>query len=128
MKKKIIIVLSAVLMLAGVGHAGNFDSIKQAGDITIKATIDSNPLKVGDNALTIELIDKSGKVITDAEVDVYYFMPSMPAMNYEVRAAVKGKKYAAVIKPTMPGAWDADIRFRVPGGDMQKVTISFEAQ
>jgi hypothetical protein len=55
-------------------------------------------------------------------------MPSMPAMNYEVQATPDGSRYAAVIKPVMPGAWDADIKVKRSGGDVQKATISFDAK
>lgn len=90
--------------------------------------MDSNPVKVGENNMTIELHDESGKAISDAEVSVYYFMPSMPAMNYEVKALPDGAKYAAVIKVVMPGAWDADIKVKRSGEEMQKATISFDAK
>ena len=128
MKKRIVIVLSAVLIMAGAAYANHFNEVSKAGDITVKTMIDSDPLKVGDNNITITLLDKNGESITDAEVAIYYFMPAMPAMNYEVKTSLEGEEYAAVIKPTMPGAWNADIRFNVTGGDMQKVTISFEAK
>ncbi len=128
MKKSIIIALSAVLVLAVAAYANHFDAVKKIGDVTVKTTIENNPLIVGDNNVTIVLQDKNGESRTDAAVDIYYFMPSMPAMNYEVRTRLKGKTYAAVIKPTMPGTWDADIRVSMNGEDAQKVTISFEAK
>jgi len=128
MKKRIIIVLSAFLVLVGAAYADHFDAVKKIGDVTVKTTIENNPLKVGDNNVTIALMDKNGESMTDAAVEIYYFMPSMPAMNYEVKTILEGETYGAVIKPTMPGAWDADIRVRMAGEDAQKVTIRFEAK
>lgn len=126
--KKVLNVVVALLLLAGVAYAGDFNAVKKAGDITVKVTIDSDPLKVGNNNTAIEVLDNKGMVITDADVSVYYFMPSMPAMNYEVKASSDGDTYAAVIKPVMPGAWDADIKVMRKGKDLQKVTISFNAK
>jgi len=113
------------LLVAGVAYANHFNVVKKAGDVTVKVVIDGDPIKVGDNKLAIELLDSNGKSITDADVTVYYFMPSMPAMNYETQATSDGVKYAAVINPVMPGEWDADIKVKRNGGDVQKATISF---
>ena len=128
MKKWITIVLSAVLMMSGSVYATEFSSVHEAGDVTVRATADSDPLKVGDNTVTLEISGKNGELVTDAEVGIYYFMPSMPAMNYVSRAELKGTKYAAVIKPTMPGAWKADIKVINGAGEAQKITISFDAK
>lgn len=126
--KKTLILLASFLLFIGAAYAGNFSAVKKAGDVMVKVSIDNNPLSVGTNNAFIELDDGTGQTITNAEVKVYYFMTSMPAMNYEIEATMKGNKYVAVIKPTMPGAWDADIKVKVAGGDQQKATISFEAK
>ncbi len=126
--KKVVIMLAALFVLAGAAYAGHGHAVNKSGEVTIRTSIGSDPLKVGNNNITIELMDKNGHVITGADVVVYYFMPSMPAMNYEVKASPKRKKYAAVIKPTMPGAWDVDIKVVKDGKDIQKVTISFKAK
>ena len=128
MKKWVTIVLSAVLMMSGSVYATEFSSVNETEDVTVLATADSDPLKVGDNTVTLEISGKNGEQVTDAEVDIYYFMPSMPAMNYVSRAELKGTKYAAVIKPTMPGAWKADIKVINGAGEAQKITISFDAK
>lgn len=126
--KRVFVAGIALLLLAGVAYAHHFNVVKKAGDITVRVVIDNDPIKVGDNKLAIELRDRSGKSITNADVAVYYFMPSMPAMNYETQATSDGPTYAAVIKPVMPGAWDADIKVKRNGGDVQKATISFEVK
>ena len=128
MNKFVALVLSAVLMMAGSVYATEFSSVNETGDVTVLVTADSDPLKVGDNTVTLEISGKNGGQVTDAEVDIYYFMPSMPAMNYTSKAEMKGTKYAAVIKPTMPGAWKADIKVINAVGEAQKVTISFDAK
>ncbi len=128
MKKWVTIVLSAVLMMTGSVYATEFSAANKSGDVTVLVTTEGDSLKVGDNSITLEISGSNGEKVTDAEVGVYYFMPSMPAMNYETTAELKGNKYAAVIKPTMPGIWNADINVRNAAGEAQKVTISFSAK
>jgi nitrogen fixation protein FixH len=126
--KRVLIVVIALLLVAGAAYANHFNVVKKAGDVTVKVVIDNDPIKVGNNNVAIELLDEKGKSITNADVAIYYFMPSMPAMNYEVQATPDGSTYAAVIKPVMPGAWDADIKVKRDGGDVQKATVSFDAK
>lgn len=127
--KKFLIVLTGLFLIAGSVYADSLHSVKETGDLTVKMVSETNPLKVGDNHITIELADLKGKAIKGAEVSVYYFMPSMPAMNYEAGAELDGTKYVAVIRPTMPGAWDADIKvIKAAGEEMQKVRVSFKAR
>jgi nitrogen fixation protein FixH len=126
--KRVIMILTAVILFAGYSYANNLNMEKKVGDITVKAVIENNPLNVGDNSITIELLDPDGNATTDAEMAVYYYMPSMPAMNYEVKAAPKGKYYSAVIKPTMPGEWAADIKAKKGDEDSLVVSFSFDAK
>lgn len=126
--KKVSTVVIALLLVAGVVYANQFNAVKKAGDVTVKVMMESEPVKVGDNNVIIELFDSKGRSISGADVSVYYFMPSMPAMNYEVQASPDGTKYTAVIKPLMPGTWDADIKVKRNGGEVQKATFSFDAK
>ena len=128
MKRILIGSIITLLLVVGVAYAQNFKAVTSAGNVTVTVVIESDTFKVDNNNVTIELADVEGKAIIDADVAVYYFMPSMPAMNYEVQASSDGTKYVAVIKPVMPGAWDADIKVKRNGGDVQKATISFDAK
>jgi len=125
---KILSTLIALILVAGAAYAEQFNAVKKAGDMTVKIVFENTPLKVANNTGSIELLDEKGSAITDAEVAVYFFMPSMPAMNYEVKASLSGDRYSAVVKPTMPGAWEADIKVKLARGDLHKATISFDAK
>ena len=127
-KRILISNIIALLMMTGVAYTSQFNVVKQAGDVTVRVVVENDPLKIGSNNVIIELLDGKEKAVTDADVAVYYFMPSMPAMNYEVQALPDGNKYTAVIKPLMPGAWDADIKVKRNGRDLQKATISLNAK
>jgi len=126
--KRILGIAAAVVLFAGVVYAQQFNAVEKAGDMTVKVAIENSPLKVGDNNASIEVLDSSENAVTDADVTVSLFMPSMPAMQYEVPASRSGSGYAAVIKPTMPGAWQADIKVTPAGGSAHKATVTFDAQ
>jgi nitrogen fixation protein FixH len=125
---RVIMILTGLLLLAGAVYADSLNYEKKSGDVTVKVVIDSNPLTLGDNNIRIELLDPEGNAITNAEVAVYYFMPSMPTMNYEVKATLKEEQYTALIKPTMSGEWIADINVIIGEKEGDKVSISFDAK
>ncbi len=126
--KKPVVVFMTLLVLSTVAYAGSLTLESNAGDIAVNVSIENNPPTVGKNSMTVELRDGQGKTVTDAEIGIYYFMPSMPAMNYKASSELKDGKYTAVIKPTMPGKWDADITIKSPGGESRKATISFDVK
>lgn len=125
---KILMILAGLIVMAGIAYANDLNVEKKVGDMTVKAVIERTPLRVGDNIIFIELFDREGNATTDAEIAVYYYMPSMPSMNYEVKALSKEKKYEAVIKPTMPGEWTADIRANTGDEGSFVVSLGFDAE
>lgn len=126
--KRVLIVITGVLILIGNTYAHSFNGVFHAKDLKVRTSTSQSPLVVGENDVAIELLNADGSAIKDAEVSVYFFMPSMPAMNYEVSTTVKGDRYAAVIKPTMPGKWAADIKVKKSGGAESKVQVDFEVK
>ncbi len=126
--KKLMIVLTGIMVLIGSTYAYSFNGVFNSGDMQVKTSAVQSPLIVGENTVSIELIDSNSAHIKDAKVSVYFFMPSMPAMNYEVETSLEGKQYAAIIKPTMPGKWAADIKIRKADGKESKVRVDFEAR
>jgi hypothetical protein len=93
--------------------------------VTLKIT--SSPATVGDNPATIEVTDAKGNHVA-AEVGLYYFMPSMPSMKYESKAEQKDGGYAAVIAPTMPGAWRLHVKVKGSDGKTRKASFDFDAK
>jgi nitrogen fixation protein FixH len=126
--KKLLLTVATVLIMSGGVFADHFNAVKKAGDLTVRIQAEQGHFQVGENRVGIVILDQSGGPIGDADVAVYYFMPSMPAMNYKVQALYDGTKYAAVLKPVMPGAWDADITIIRNGEDAHEATISFNVQ
>jgi hypothetical protein len=126
--KRITILAIILLLLAGIAYAKDHELTKEAGQYNIAVKIDKNPAVVGDNNVVIGITDASGHHVGDARVELYYFMPSMPSMNYTADARPEGDVYNATVKPTMPGDWDLEVKFTRPGEKGHKVTFSFKAE
>ncbi len=126
--KKLFIVLFGLLLLSGVAYAESMEIEKKTEHLTVRASLDKNPPAVGENTISLELIDGKGKAITDATVEISYFMPAMPAMLYKAGAELKNDKYSAGIKLVMAGHWDINVTVKSADGKTRKVTFSIEAK
>jgi len=119
MKRKGLVVVTLMLVLtAGVAFARDYEVKRKAGDYDVEVKIDKNPPVVGDNNITVEIKDASGKYVTDAKVTVDYSMPAMPgmpAMNEKADTALKGNEYRAKMVLSMAGSWNISIRITRAG-------------
>lgn len=116
--KRFAIVTLALLFIAGVVYAKEYEVKKKAGEFEVKAMIDKNPPVVGANQIKVEVKDASGKYITDAKVKIEYSMPPMPGMapmNYKTDAQLKGNEYLAKLNFSMAGPWDVVIKITRDG-------------
>ncbi|MFZ2197403.1 MAG: FixH family protein [Thermodesulfovibrionales bacterium] len=116
--KKIIVFAMVLLFIAGVAYAKDYEVKKKAGQFDVEMKIDKNPPVVGDNNLSIEIKDSSGKTVTDATVKVDYgmsAMPGMPAMNYKADAVLKGSEYKATMNLSMSGPWNIVVKITSAG-------------
>jgi hypothetical protein len=128
--KKIAAVTMALLLIAGIAYAKNYEVKKKAGDYDVVAAIDKNPPVQGENNLTISIKDASGKAVTDAAVKVDYTMPAMPgmpAMNYKADAKLDGKEYKAKLNLSMAGAWNIAVKI-TKGGKISTMKFNVDAQ
>ena len=67
--KKIILILLLSLLWITDAEAKNYEASKKAGDYQVEIVIDRNPLVAnGNNNIEIEIKDKAGKIVTDAQV------------------------------------------------------------
>jgi hypothetical protein len=125
--RKLSVVLFVVLALAVVaGCTKGYVSEKSAGGMTVTLKADRYPLVKGDNTLTLKVADQSGKAVTDAKVDVRFYMPPMPGMapmDMTSQAMTHGDMYMATVNAAMEGGWKADVTVTQPG--KQPVTSTF---
>jgi len=108
MMKTAIMAILFLFLTASVAHCGGLKVKGNAKNCQVEVEVDRNPLVIGDNRLEIELKDDSGKVITDANVLVNYYMPPMPRMvpmNYKTKADLNDDKYATTLNIIMAGPW-----------------------
>ena len=108
MKRFLLILLLSVFWMADA-EAKNYEASKKADDYQVEIVIDRNPLvAIGNNNIQIEIKDKAGKIVTDAQVIINYYMPPMPRMapmNYKTETKMKKGKYYATMKFIMAGPW-----------------------
>ena len=116
--KKIAVFAMVFLLIAGMAYAKDYEVKKKAGQYDVEVKIDKNPPVVGDNNISIEIKDASGKYVSNAKVRVEYSMPAMPgmpAMHYKEDAAVSGNTYKAVMNLSMAGSWNVAVKIKKDG-------------
>ena len=128
--KKLAIITLILILIAGIAYAKDYEVKKKAGEYDVEVKIDKNPPIVGDNNITIEIKDASGKYVTDAKVKVEYSMPAMPgmpAMDYKADAKLDGYEYKATMDLSMSGSWNVVVKI-TRGDKTSKVKFSVDAQ
>jgi len=116
--KKTLGIAMMVLLIAGIAYAKDYEVKKKAGQYDVEVKIDKNPPVVGDNNISIEIKDSTGKYVTDAKVKVEYSMPAMPgmpAMNYKAEAVQEGDGYKAKMNLSMSGSWNIAVKVTKAG-------------
>lgn len=116
--KRLAVVAMVVFMIAGIAYAKDYEVKKKAGEYNVEVKIDKNPPVVGDNNVSVEVKDASGKYVADAKVVVDYSMPAMPgmpAMNYKADAELKGDAYKAKMNLSMSGSWNVAVKISRAG-------------
>ncbi len=124
----------AAVVIAGLvlfGCSKGYEKKTVAGDLTITLSIDRYPLVKGDNMLSVQAADASGKPVTDAAVSVRYFMPVMPGMapmDFNTQAVLTGDHYAFSANVPMEGGWKAEVSVARPGKPAATATFNIDAR
>lgn len=116
--KKTAVFVMLFFLIASMAYSKNYEVKKKAGQYNVEVKIDRNPPVVGDNNVSIEIKDMSGKYVVDAKIRLEYSMPAMPgmpAMNYKEDAALSGSTYKAVMNLPMAGAWNIEVKIKKDG-------------
>jgi len=116
--KKTLVITMLFLLIAGIAYAKDYEVKKKAGQYDVEVKIDKNPPVVGDNNISIEIKDASGRYVTDAKVKVEHSMPAMPgmpAMHYKEDATVSGNTYKAIMNLSMAGSWNVAVKIKKDG-------------
>jgi len=116
--KKLAVFTLVLLLIAGIAYARDYEVKKKVGDYDVTVKIDKNPPVVGDNNITVEIKDASGKYVADAKVKVEYSMPAMPGMppmHYKTDTELKGIEYKARMNFSMSGPWNIAVKITRSG-------------
>lgn len=95
---------------------------------------DPNPVRSGDNTLTITVKQLDGTAVDDASVSAQFYMPAMPSMNMpEMRsefafAPKGGGLYEASGELVMGGTWNVTINVHPASGAPETRTFSIVAK
>ncbi len=114
-----------------LGCTKGYESQKTADDLTVKLTVARYPLVKGDNTLTVKVTDTAGKAVTDAKVDVRYYMPPMTGMapmDFSGQAVFKGDAYAVSANVPMEGGWKVEVSVARPGKPAVTATFNLDAR
>jgi len=128
--KKLLVLTVALLLTAGIAYAKDYEVQKKAGEYNVIVRMDKNPPVAGDNNVTIEITDASGKPVTDAKVALECSMPPMPGMpphSGHTAAELKGNKYTATMELVMRGSWNIAVKI-TRGGKTSSLKFSVDAQ
>jgi len=129
--KKSLLVLGLFLFAAGSVYAKDYEITKKVDDLTVQVRIDKNPPIVGENMMTIQIKEASGKTVTDAKVKVDYSMPPMPGMapmDYKTDAELKGTEYKAKLNFSMASAWNVVVTITPATGKAKKVRFNVDVK
>ena len=113
------------------GCSKGYETQKSAGDLKITLSAERYPLIKGDNAMIVLVTDSAGKAVTDAAVNVRYYMPPMPGMapmDFNSQAVLKGDRYAYTANVPMEGGWKTEVSVTRPGKTAVSATFNVDAR
>jgi hypothetical protein len=105
MNRQVLVVSVFLLSVAFLGGCSKgYESQKNADGLSITLKADRYPLVKGDNNLSVKVEDSSGKAVTDAKVDIRFYMPLMPGMapmESSIQPQLNGKVYPFAVDVAM---------------------------
>lgn len=131
--KNYLLAITVALVSAGMlfGCSKGYESQKTVDDLKITLSVDRYPLVKGDNTMSLKVADAAGKAVTDAAVNVRYFMPPMPGMapmDFNTQAALKGDRYLFSANVPMEGGWKAEVSVVRSGKPAATATFNLDAR
>jgi hypothetical protein len=121
----------AIFTTVIAGCSKGYETKRTAGDLTVTVKADRYPLVKGDNMLAITVSDAAGKAVTDATVNVRYFMPAMAGMapmEFSATAAAAGGRYTVAANIPMEGGWKVEVSVAQPGKPSATATFNLDAR
>ncbi|HXY54227.1 MAG TPA: FixH family protein [Nitrospirota bacterium] len=131
--KKISLSIAAAVVAAMMlfGCSKGYESQKTVDDLKITLFVQRYPLVKGDNTLNVKMEDSTGKAVTDAAVNVRYYMPTMPGMapmDFNTQAVPKGGLFSFSANVPMEGGWKTEVSVARPGKPAVMATFNLDAR
>ncbi len=98
----------------GAGEAASMNMSTE--EVTVDFSTEPSPPQKGDNSVRVKLTGAGGKPVTEAQVNVTFYMPAMPAMGM---AAIKK---VATLTARSDGIYEGSLD--LPSGGSYQVTIT----
>jgi Cu(I)/Ag(I) efflux system membrane fusion protein len=99
-------------------------TVVRSEGLEIRAAVDPETARVGENQLLIELRDEAGRPVENAALDVnvqMHPMGAMPAMGGAAHVAERGGgHYQAHFELAMGGTWQVELEARPPSGPVAR--------
>lgn len=134
MKRSVRVVLTGVLLIGIVvvtGCSKGYETKKAVDDLSVTLKAGRYPLVKGDNDLSVSVADAAEKTVTDAAVQVRYYMPVMPGMapmEFTAQLVPKDDRYAFTANIPMEGGWKVDVTATRPGKPAVIATFNVDAR
>lgn len=125
MKRVMMLFVVVLLLTATVVYGWNPTLKGKAGDYKVELRFDTMKPITGVNKVSVYVADAAKKPVTDAKVEIEYFMTErvsatrkvveMPYMQNEIAAVYQGPGYKAPLDFTMSGPWNIVIKIAKDG-------------
>lgn len=130
-RKYVLVIFVTIAAVVLFGCSKGYETQKNAGDMKIRLSVERYPLIKGDNALMVQVTDASGSAVTDAVVNVRYYMPPMPGMapmDFNTQAVLKGDRYVYTANVPMEGGWKTEMSVTRPGKSAVSAAFNLDAR
>lgn len=120
--RKALILALSTLIFVSLAYGGGFAVRRTVEGYTFEISMNRNPSVGAVNELQIEIKDVLGKFAVPTAVMVNYYMPpmpSMPPMNYKVKASSRGRGYNVTMNLIMAGPWIVVVNTNVAGKNIR---------
>ncbi len=134
MRKSVMVVLTGALLAAVMVVAGcskGYETKKVSDDLSVTLKADRYPLIKGDNDLSVNVADVTGKTVADTTVQVRYYMPVMPGMapmEFTAQLVPKGNRLSFTANIPMEGGWKVDVTATRQGKLAVTATFNVDAR
>ena len=120
------VIFPFLLMIFFLSGCAEKTQVFQVEDMKIEVATNPSTPKVGDNALSIKLVDSMGMPIKNAMIHINYSMPAMggmPGMFGETGTELHHDAYHAGLPLSMDGTWNLKVEIHIP--DKPHMTLDF---